>query len=207
MVFTLKSAEDLFPVPLIQFEVGDAAKLNKALLKEISARQAKEKGLAKSNRLGWHSAPDLFERKEPAQAQLARILLRMMAEITRQFAPNTKFESLELVPDGWINVNSKGAYNAPHDHPGCFWSGVYYVQVPKSAGDGGLIEFMSPHEVLPHNGVIQAAITADKRRIKPAAGLVLIFPSHLVHWVYPNESDEDRITIAFNGRFRVKRDR
>jgi len=31
---------------------------------------------------------------------------------------------------------------------------------------------------------------------------VLIFPAYLVHWVHPNDSDEDRITIAFNGHFR-----
>jgi hypothetical protein len=31
---------------------------------------------------------------------------------------------------------------------------------------------------------------------------VLIFPASMVHWVHPNESDQDRVTIAFNGRFR-----
>jgi uncharacterized protein (TIGR02466 family) len=120
-------------------------------------------------------------------------------------APKTDFAKLEMVPDGWVNVNPKGAYNAPHTHPGCFWSGVYYVQLPADAGEGGIIEFLSPHEVLPHGGMIQSAITAGKRRVTPAAGTVLIFPSQLLHWVHPNESAEERITVAFNGRFRTKR--
>ena len=205
MKFKLKSAEELFPLPLVQFQIDAAARLNKSLLSEIAVRRASEDGLAKSNRRGWHSAPDLFERKEAAQVELAGMMLRMMAEITRKFAPKTDFNNLELVPDGWINVNPKGAYNAPHDHPGCFWSGVYYVQVPDTAGEAAVIEFLSPHEVLPHNGIIQSAITADKRRIRPVAGTVLIFPSQLIHWVHPNESDEERVTIAFNGRFRAKR--
>lgn len=205
MDFKLKSAEELFPLPLVQFEVAGAAELNKLLLKEISKRRASETGVAKSNRKGWHSAPDLFERKEASHAKLAKMLLRMMAEFTRQLAPNMDFAKLEMIPDGWINVNPKGAYNAPHDHPGCFWSGVYYVQVPEGAGEAGIIEFLSPHEVLPHNGIIQAAITADKRRIRPTPGTVLLFPSQLVHWVHPNESDEERVTIAFNCRFRRKR--
>jgi uncharacterized protein (TIGR02466 family) len=205
MEFKLKSAEELFPLPLVRFEVGDAGPLNQQLLQEISKRRTTEGGLAKSNRKGWHSAPDLFERKEPAHAKLSKMLLRMMAETTRQLAPNTDFATLELIPDGWINVNPKGAYNSPHDHPGCFWSGVYYVQVPENAGEAGVIEFLSPHEVLPHDGIIQAAITADKRRIRPTAGTVLLFPSQLVHWVHPNESDEERVTIAFNARFRRKR--
>ena len=33
-------------------------------------------------------------------------------------------------------------------------------------------------------------------------GQVLIFPATLVHWVHPNDSDDDRVTIAFNGHFR-----
>lgn len=205
MDFKLKSAEELFPLPLLQFEVAEAVKLNKLLLTEISKRRVSEEGLAKSNRKGWHSAPDLFERQEPGHAKLAKMLLRMMAQITGQLAPKTEFGKLEVVPEGWINVNPKGAYNAPHDHPGCFWSGVYYVQVPENAGEAGVIEFLSPHEVLPHNGIIQAAITADKRRIRPVAGDVLIFPSQLVHWVHPNESEDDRVTVAFNARFRRKR--
>ena len=28
-----------------------------------------------------------------------------------------------------------------------------------------------------------------------------MFPSYLRHWVYPNESEEERVTIAFNARF------
>jgi hypothetical protein len=31
--------------------------------------------------------------------------------------------------------------------------------------------------------------------------MLLMFPSYLRHWVYPNESDQDRVTIAFNVRF------
>lgn len=205
MDYRLKSVEDLFPLPLVQFEIEDAAKLNKALLKEIAKRRADEEGLAKSNRQGWHSAPDLFERKEPGHTKLAQILLRISAEVTRQLAPKTDFSTIELVPDGWINVNPTMAYNTPHEHPGCFWSGVYYVQMPANAGEGSHIEFLSPHEVLPHNGSIKAAITANKRRIRPSAGTVLIFPSQLVHWVPPNESKEERITVAFNARFRAKR--
>lgn len=205
MDFKLKSADELFPLPLIELEVDGAEELNKSLLKEIAERRSSEEGLVKSNRRGWHSEPDLFKRKEPAHSKLARLLLRMMAEVTRQLAPNTDFTTLELIPDGWINVNPKGAYNSPHDHPGCFWSGVYYVHVPEDAGEAGVIEFLSPHEVLPHGGIFKAAIVADKRRIKASAGTVLIFPSHIFHWVHPNESEEDRVTIAFNARFKQKR--
>jgi hypothetical protein len=29
----------------------------------------------------------------------------------------------------WLNVNKKGSYNLEHDHPNCFISGVYYINL------------------------------------------------------------------------------
>ena len=206
MAFKLKSVEDLFPTPLLRFEVADAASLNAALLGEVAARRAAEEGVRKSNSLGWHSATDLFERSEPAHTKLAQLLLRMMAEATRTVAPETDFSALQLVADGWINVNPTGAYNRPHDHPGAFWSGCYYVQVPPAEGDqdDGVIEFVSPHKALPGVGVIGGGLTSAAMRIRPTAGLMLLWPAHLLHWVHPNASSRDRVTIAFNGTFRRK---
>jgi uncharacterized protein (TIGR02466 family) len=204
--FALKSVDELFPTPLLRFEIKNAADLNRSLLKEIAARRKAEDSLKRSNRNGWHSEPDLFERKEPAQAALAQMLLRIIAKSTRSFAPDADFNNIELLADGWVNVNPKGAYNAPHDHIGSFWSGCYYVQVPDDTdSDGGAIEFLSPHKPLPSYGLFKSPITGDKLRFRPEPGLALIFPSSLTHWVHPNDSEEDRVTIAFNGRFRPKR--
>ena len=203
MAFKLKSADDIFPTPLLRFDVADADKLNRGLLKEIAKRREAESSMSKSNRKGWHSERDLFERKEPAQAALAHIILRMLAQATKTVAPHTDFNNIELLADGWINVNQPGAYNAPHDHIGSFWSGVYYVQVPEhEEGQGGSIEFLAPHRTLPGHGIIEAPITAQKMSVRPKPGQVLMFPATLIHWVHPNESNEDRITIAFNGHFR-----
>ena len=204
--FTLKSADELFPTPLLRFEVEGAERLNAALIKEIADRQAAEAGITKSNRKGWHSDRDFFDRKEPAHRELAHAVLRMLAQASKAFAPATNFDDIELLADGWININPRGGYNVPHDHSGSFWSGVYYVRVPQQAeGQGGLIEFLAPHKPLPALGLIQAPITAPKISVRPEAGQVLIFPASLTHWVHPNDSDEDRITIAFNSHFRRRR--
>ena len=205
MAFKLKSADAIFPTPLFQFEVEAAAKLNATLLKEIARRQAKESGTKKSNRNGWHSDGDLFERKEPAQAALAKMLLTMLAKVTRQVAPDADFSSIEMIPDGWINVNPRGGYNSPHDHPGAFWSGCYYIKVPPGEGNAGSIEFLSPHRPVVPPDLIKAPITAAKMCMRPKEGTVLIFPASVIHWVHPNDSDEERVTIAFNVRFRPKR--
>jgi uncharacterized protein (TIGR02466 family) len=206
LAYKLASVEEMFPTPLLRFEITDADKLNEALLKEIAKRRAAHGGVIKSNRKGWHSTNDLFERKEPAQAALAQMLLRMIAQSALRVAPEADFANIELVAEGWINVNPAGGYNAPHDHVGAFWSGCYYVQVPDEIeGQGGAIEFLSPHKPLPGRGLINAPITSDKLCVRPKPGTVLIFPASMVHWVHPNDSDQDRVTIAFNGHFRSKR--
>jgi len=206
LAFSLISADDLFPTPLFRFEVAEADKLNASLLKEIAKRREAEGGVTRSNRRGWHSDSDFFERKEPAQSSLAHLLLRMIAQATQTVAPDSDYSTIELVCDGWINVNPRGAYNAPHDHAGAFWSGTYHVEVPEQGDDdAGAIEFLSPHKPLPGLGMIKAPITADKRQYRPKAGTVLLFPASLLHWVHPNDSNSDRVTIAFNGRFRPKR--
>jgi uncharacterized protein (TIGR02466 family) len=200
LAFKLSSVDEMFPTPLLRFEVADADKLNKALLKEIAKRRVADSGVSKSNRKGWHSS-----NKEPAQAALAQLLLRMLAQSTLRVAPEADFTNIELVADGWINVNPTGGYNAPHDHVGAFWSGCYYVQVPDVEGQGGAIEFLSPHKPLPARNLIEAPITADKLCVRPKAGTVLIFPASMVHWVHPNDGSADRVTIAFNGRFRPRK--
>ena len=40
--------------------------------------------------------------------------------------------------------------------------------------------------------------TPDRMTIQPKEGGLLIFPSHLRHWVYPNQQEAERISIAFN---------
>lgn len=204
MGFSLQSTEHLFPTPLLRFRVEDAESLNRGLLAEIATRRAAESSVTRSNFGGWHSANDFFERPEPAHKRLALDLLRMMAESTRAFDSKLDISRIQLVPDGWINVNPPGAYNGPHDHKTAFWSGTYYVDNPPAEGSSGKIEFLSPHPALPGGGMIGGPLTAEVFATRPEAGMALIFPASLLHWVHPNQSRQDRVTIAFNGRFRVK---
>lgn len=201
MGFKLESMDHVFPVPVLRFDIANAAALNRDLSREIAARRAAEPGISRSNVDGWHSERDFFMRHEPAHQALALDLLRIMAEATRTFDPDADYSNVKLIPDGWVNVNPPGAMNAPHSHRGWFWSGSYYVDVP--AGAGG-IEFLNPGEALPGEAVIGGPLVADRARYEPKSGQVILFPATLDHWVYPNRAKQDRISIAFNGKFVAK---
>lgn len=202
-VLKLAHIQTLFPTPLVTFQVDEPDALNCDLLKEIEARRQAEPGETRSNRQGWHSAYDLFRRKEKAQAQLAGIIREAVEQATRKLAPDADLKKLRMECDGWINVNPTGAYNTPHDHPGNLWSGTYYVVTPAGnddSGASGRIEFIDSRSGLADN-LVRAPFTASKCGIRPKPGMLLLFPANLLHWVHPNQAADDRVTIAFNARF------
>ena len=88
-------------------------------------------------------------------------------------------------------------YQVPHFHQNAWLSGVYYVQLPEVVSDGGEA----------HQGWIEFGRGTDDlyvsssptiRLIKPRVGELLIFPSYLWHRTVPFESDQERISIAFD---------
>ena len=105
----------------------------------------------------------------------------------------------DLCVYSWCNINPKGASNKRHLHAdtNILLSGVYYVKVPKYSGSirfwdprGPLVQVQRDHEYF-NDGL-------DYHEIEPQPGTLIYFPSWLEHDVTENESDDDRISIAFN---------
>ena len=80
----------------------------------------------------------------------------------------------------WFNVNSKNAHHRWHSHGAASTIGIFYIRIPN---DSGNIEFRHNKEIL---------------SITPYEGLLLIAPAGIEHQVLPNNSNEDRISMAFN---------
>lgn len=95
----------------------------------------------------------------------------------------------------WGTVLEGEGYQAPHIHPSGWLSGVYYVQVPKVANDGGndgWIEFGQP------GPEYHFSAEPTLQLFQPEPGLLVMFPSYMFHRTIPFESDETRISIAFD---------
>ena len=63
-----------------------------------------------------------------------------------------------------------------------------------------MIEFINPCQQsssLANKGFSNAGMSPFLR-FRPNPGEIVLFPSYLLHSVYPNETDDDRITIAYN---------
>lgn len=206
--FRFESRDSLFPIYLWRFRVDDHAALNRALLKEIAARRASEPGLDnRQTRYGWQSERDLFRRTEPAHRKLALALNRILGQAIEGLWPPGVLVDTALIANGWVNVNPPGGYNAPHIHPDALISGTYYVAIPPAGSNpvGGAIEFSVPHPTLKMSNVFVTPMLAERVRVMPEPGLVLLFPGTLTHWVHPNDSDADRVSISFNAVIRPKK--
>jgi Flp pilus assembly protein TadD len=97
----------------------------------------------------------------------------------------------------WAVVMDPEGHQLPHIHPGAWLSGVYYVELPASLGEGGAdragwIEFGQP----------PADLIADWRfqvcDYRPAAGRMFLFPSCIYHRTLPFAGEARRISIAFD---------
>jgi len=198
----LQSSEMLFATPLLRFRVPDHAALDAELLAEGARLRAISDGVRKSNRGGWHSEGNLFANKAPCIVKLRALAEASVMAATQKIAPKADPSVMGLKLFAWMNVSPPGGFNAPHTHPGAHWSGVYYVSQPEVAqGTSGMIEFLDPRSDLPNWRILKAKAFRVKRKIRPEAGEIVMFPSYLVHWVYPNETEDNRVTIAFNATF------
>lgn len=198
--------DKLFATPLLRYRVPGHEALNAALVEEGHRLRASSEGVRKSNRQGWHSEGNLFDETAEAFVTLRETAIAAVHDATRRIKAKTDPESLRLKIFGWMNANPPGGFNAPHTHPGAQWSGVYYVSQPDvDEGNSGMIEFLDPRSDLPNWRLLGAAPFRGKKKLRPKPGEMILFPSYLVHWVYPNEADEERMSVAFNATFRKAR--
>jgi len=111
-----------------------------------------------------------------------------------------KDELIPIIDNMWININPPGGMSKLHKHVDNILSGTFYVKCPK---DCGQLVFPNP--------IANAQYHFHHKHLKnynennstfyyqtPQPGKMIVFPSYAEHYVEPNLSNEDRISISFN---------
>jgi len=189
---------NIMPI-FINFLAVDSLRLDNARIETYcQSRKKVSAGRVVSNGGGWQS--DNLNPVPPELAELFAEVQQSLEEVHKAFTFNTAMR--QVITEAWININQKGHFNYSHDHPGSLFSCVYYV---KGGDDKGALEFKTP--ITPHTYTISDelvgsfnAFTGHAMVIPPVTGDLLIFPAWLQHRVNMSQSDEDRISIAFNSR-------
>jgi hypothetical protein len=204
----------LFATPLVTIEVPEAPALNVELRRVIREREKSHPGIHRSNLGGWQSSWDMDRWGGAAAIKLLAIGRNLGNRMTMDRQGNTGggphpgYFAVTWTANMWANINRSGHANEFHSHPGAFWSGVYYVDAGGIDADpllGGELEFMDPRGVLPAMNAPHLAFAMPgglsagaTERVRPKAGLLVMFPAWLMHQVRPYHGTAERISIAFN---------
>ena len=119
------------------------------------------------------------------------------------------FES--MINSAWIVSQYENEYNPAHNHTGCDISAVIYLKVPDVKGRRNLESKKGKHD---NDGDITFIHSAMGNRnfdvfekgvmtIQPTSGLLVMFPSYLLHTVYPFIGEGERRCLPFNAVYRV----
>ena len=182
----------LFPTRIWQSRLKALAPHFPAWVAAIEAmRAAQPEPAGRSNRQGWNS-DDKAVFDLPAFTELHAAIRACCDFALRQMGlaePNYRLES-------WVNIHDRGGFNFLHMHDGCLLSGVFYLQVPPGSG---CLTFRDPRP-----GVIGSPFKGGGAnghsdvQLNPEAGLAVLFPNWLDHYVEPHDNDSSRIALSFN---------
>ena len=192
--------EMLWPTPIAVRVFDEVKELNQLLEKTILERKERDTGINKSNCKGWHSTGNLFQDLTPGLDKLYQMIMQFTSDYVVELNPSKNQVLMELF--AWANVIEEGGYHTVHNHPNCHLSGVYYINPGESDPENlhsGLIGFSDPRAgaAMIANSYIDFG---SSYQYKPEAGMMLMFPAYLFHWVHPLTGKGQRITVSFNAK-------
>jgi len=192
----------LFATQLYQAEIEDRALLSDlahsirtfAVDDKAGRSWSRDKGYK-----GYTSYASLNDlpRRDPAFADLQRLLLRHASEFAGELAfdlgRKPRLDSL------WVNLLKPGGHHSAHIHPHSILSGTLYVEVPAKSGG---IRFEDPRLPMMMASPVRRDDAPEELRpfvaVAPTAGLLLMWESWLRHEVLPGQAKADRLSISFN---------
>lgn len=196
------TSHSLFITKLYEAEIGDTqlvsdlARSIRSFAVEDEAGRRWSKEHRYSGYTSYASLNDL-PRRDPAFADLAKLLTRHAAKFATECAFNLKrrpkLDSL------WANLLKSRGQHSGHIHPHSIISGALYVEVPPGSG---AIRFEDPR--------LPLMMAAPPRRkdapqelqpfvsVSPRPGLLLMWESWLRHEVLPGTGRGERLSVSFN---------
>jgi len=187
----------LWPTMLVSRRLPGFEQPTEGLAAHIAEQEARE-----TDYTARYQEQDFFASEHASVRWLKDQINQTATAFLRQFG-------IERAPSwtlfGWYSVNRYGDHHAPHTHPRSYLSGTYYVRVPptpQSVDDPrarpACISFYDPRTGA---NMITVGPEPDARAahiVRPSAGTLLMWPSPVQHYVHPNLSQEQRVSISFN---------
>ena len=141
--------------------------------------------------------------KEMERASIATLFQRLQEAVARHVMRiGTGADPLRSRNTGrfawagaWSVRLSSGGHHTDHVHQRGWISSAFYVSVPPvmkpEAAHAGWLRLGRP-------GITTQPALEPDHRVKPEPGKLVLFPSYMWHGVEPFESDQHRLTVAFD---------
>ena len=117
-----EGVERLWPTVMVRRTLPSADVANQALAEFVLSLEKGNTELTTD-----YLADNILVADHPAIQWLRDCINRTIIEYFRQVGIDYQ---IDWTVHGWANVNRLGDYHDPHNHPHCYLSGTYYVQVP-----------------------------------------------------------------------------
>jgi uncharacterized protein (TIGR02466 family) len=150
-------------------------------------------GIVKSNRGGWQSNNyDYDDYENLFMAPVFSLMTPIIEAVYKNIGITTPAKPVSY----WFNINNKYDFNVAHKHTRSYFSAVLYLKTPDACGN---LVFERPDPL--RDWIFDLELNDNNYGTYIVASKVqklVIFPAYMVHYVEPNQSDEERISIAFN---------
>ncbi len=185
-------SHDLFPTRIWQAQLEPLVpQLERWVQVVLAMRAAAPKPAGRTVRQGWNSE-DMSVLEKPDFVPLRDTIRAACASALTEMGRGEQ----AFVLQSWVNLHDRGGFNFLHLHEGSLLSGSFYLKVP--AGSGAFV-FRDPRPGVIHSSIKGAVPNGHSDiHLTPSAGLLVLFPCWMEHYVEPHDNDEPRITIAFN---------
>lgn len=151
----------------------------------------------------YESKFNYFDQNIECVQELQKFMLTAVSEICKDmngdiWIKNKKY-GIEIT-ESWFHITKNGGYHDTHSHPMHSWSGIYYLNIGETQLEtkNGINRFYAPFKSdYVDRGNQYLTNIWD---VVPKNGLLVLFPSYLLHSALPYFGKNPRYVIAFNAR-------
>ena len=158
-----------------------------------------------SLREGTQTRGNLFDKRSPLIGELRAMVLGAITGVARALPSDPthpflarKGNALRFV-GSWSVRLRRGGFHVSHIHQTGWMSSALYVALPPEVSAGGSDECAGPGALTFGVPDRELGIELPPRRVEtPAVGRLVLFPSYFWHGTMPFESEDYRVTVAFD---------
>ena len=175
--------ETMFSIPLVQYSLDNWAERKQGFLDLMSEfRMITGNETVASSYTVDVTVSDMMDRRR-AVDEMTKLLRPEMSRFGHEFGCDP------VMVHSWFERASTQMYHPPHTHGHGGWSAVLYIDFDPLVHNSTIF-------VSPFNHFIEGTQLQYRTGVKE--GDLVLFPSFLLHYTQPNESDKKRTVASFN---------